>query len=56
MSTTHIRKLNEDDAWQIISRIPAHRASGVSKQFAHAIVSTHPALTLLGRFEVNRVT
>ena len=31
-------KLNEDDAWQIISRIPAHRASDVSKQLAHAIV------------------
>lgn len=31
-------KLNEDNAWQIISRIPAHRASDVSKQFAHAII------------------
>ena len=31
-------KLNEDDAWQIICRTPAHRASDVSKQFAHAIV------------------
>ena len=31
-------KLNEDDAWRIISRIPAQRASNVSKQFAQAIV------------------
>ncbi len=33
-----ICKLNEDDAWQIISRIPALLASDVSKQLAHAIV------------------
>jgi len=33
-----ISKLNEDEAWQTISRIPAHRASDVSKQLAHAIV------------------
>ncbi len=31
-------KLNEDDAWQIISRNPSHRASDVSKRLAHAIV------------------
>jgi len=31
-------KLNEDDAWQTINRIPAHRASDVSRQLAHAIV------------------
>lgn len=31
-------KLNEDAAWQIISRIPSHLASDVSKHLAHAIV------------------
>jgi HipA-like C-terminal domain len=33
-----ICKLNEDEAWQMISRIPDHLASDVSKQLAHAIV------------------
>ena len=33
-----ICKLNEDDAWRIISRIPDQIASGISKQLAHAIV------------------
>ncbi len=36
--TGKICKLDEEDAWQTISRIPAHRASDVSKQLAHAIV------------------
>ena len=31
-----VSKLNEDGAWQIISRIPAGRASDISKQFAPA--------------------
>ncbi len=27
-----------DDAWQMIRRIPTHRASDASKRFAHSIV------------------
>ena len=30
--------LTEYDAWQAISRVPAHCASDISKQFAHAIL------------------
>ena len=45
-----ICKLNEDDAWQIISRIPAHLASDVSKQLAHAIVCF--SLTELKRLQL----
>jgi hypothetical protein len=33
-----ICKLSEEDAWQMIRRIPTHRASDVSKRFAHSIV------------------
>lgn len=33
-----ICRLSEDDAWQAIHRVPARRASDVSKKFAHAIV------------------
>ncbi len=31
-------RLTEDDAWQVISRVPAHLATDVSKQFAHSII------------------
>jgi HipA-like C-terminal domain len=33
-----MRTLSEDNAWQVVSRVPANLASDVSKQLAHSII------------------